>query len=321
MHRRIEEINTELDSGVSGETARALGTELRVYEMIDSLNNLVSMTEEDWANILGDIELSDLNPGYLMEAWATNTVEEVAPAFLSENPQERELARGALWMDAGLLSIGALSGAGPTTTRMTRLIPDAPDFKDVRVLGTTSKPNTNFVGSTVRPLENKFIDDLVAKPSGKLESIYRAEPYAEEIIVPVMRPGTDDIRYMPLDARTIANERGAPVVSFGTMERFPEASQVTFFGQANQYVLGRRSPDDLHNGLVAAGLSPETIELAGCSTLARVGYIESIGAWALGWKPLAPRLHSRSGATILGYPRSIYTDDIIGEVDQVKFPP
>lgn len=307
-----------------------LGQELAVYEIIDTFNTFASKTYEDWANVLENTTLQDLNPGKLLEASATKTVQEAAPAFLSEDPYERDLARGKLFQN-GLIAVSAeLVGTAPglaaSRPRPSTFLPDPPDVGGAHASGTAStaitwsQPDTDFVGS-IRPIENEFIDELVPKAIGKPESIYRAEPYAEEIIVPITRAGTNDIGYMLSDARRIATERGAPVVSLGGMERFPEASKVTFFGHANQYILGRKTADDLHNRIVTAGLSLETIELAGCSTLAPTGWIESIGAWALGWKPLAPRLHSLSGATILGYRRGVYTDDIIGGVDQVRFPP
>lgn len=304
-----------------------LGQDLAVYEIIDSVNTFASMTYEDWANVLETVQR--LGPGKLIEASLTKTVEEAAPAFLSNDPYERDIARGKL-LQSGLIAVSAeLAGTAPglavTRPRPSTFLPDPPDVGGARVSGTTgtaitwSQPDTDFVG-TIRPIENEFIDELVPKAIGKPESIYRAEPYAEEIIVPIPRAGTNDIGYMLSDARRIATERNAPVVSFGRLERFPEASKVTFFGHSNPYVLGRKTADDLHNRVVTAGLSPETYELAGCSTLAPVGCIGSIGAWALGLKPLAPRLHSLSGATILGYRRAVYTNDIIGGVDQVRFP-
>ena len=118
MHRRIEGINIALDNGVSDEETRALGTELRVYEMINSLNNLISMTDEDWVNTIGNIDFNsiDLNPGHLIEAWATNQAEIVGPALFGKNAQEREIARGKLWFDAGWTAIGALIDIGPALT-------------------------------------------------------------------------------------------------------------------------------------------------------------------------------------------------------------
>ena len=160
MHLRIEEINIALDKGVSEEEARALGAELELYKLVDSMDKLVSMTAEDWANILGNVEFSDLNPGRLMEAWATSTVEEAAPAFLSENPQERELARGALWMDAGLWSIGALADAGPAT-KLAKLLPDAPEVGGVRA---AAREVGEGIAKTGNPLPPDFIDNLADRP-------------------------------------------------------------------------------------------------------------------------------------------------------------
>ncbi|MBS0150491.1 MAG: hypothetical protein JSR31_06075 [Nitrospira sp.] len=127
MHLRIEAINHALANGVSDEETRALGTELELYKNIDSLNNLFSMTTEDWAEVWENI---DLNPGHLFEASATSVAETVVPAFLSEDPQERELARGALWLDAGVWAMGALVDAGPLT-KLNKLLPDSPTFTPV----------------------------------------------------------------------------------------------------------------------------------------------------------------------------------------------
>jgi len=103
-----------------------------------------------------------------MEAWATSTVEEAAPAFLSENPQERELARGALWMDAGLWSIGALADAGPAT-KLAKLLPDAPEVGGVRAAareageGIASLPPGKPTPPG-NPLPPDFIDNLADRP-------------------------------------------------------------------------------------------------------------------------------------------------------------
>jgi len=172
MHHRREEINAELDNGVSAETARARGTELKALEMIDSLNNLVSMTEEDWADVLANIDLSDLDPGYLLEAWATKTVEEAAPAFLSEDPQEREVARGGLLFEFVVWSIGALAEVGPTTTLVKSFpdvrSPDAPSPRVVRAAGEVGEgittPANGNPTSPGNPLPPDFIDNLADRP-------------------------------------------------------------------------------------------------------------------------------------------------------------
>lgn len=308
-------------SGVAEKTVEGdpftLGQELAVYEIVDGLNTLASMTYEDWANVIENVTLADLNPGKLIEASATKTAQEAKTALLSEDPYERDIARGKIFENTLIAVTAELAGTAPGLTiarpRPSTLLPDLPGVGGARISRATgtgvtwSEPDLG----TVRPIEDEFIDELVSKTIAKPESIYRAEPYTEELVVPVMRPGIlADLRKMPLVARTIANERGARVVSLGRMTRFPEAEKVTFFGHANPNVLGRRTPDALKNAL--GDLSPDTIELAGCNTLP---------CGVLAPDLLAPRLHQLSGATILGYSREVSTKDLVYGIDRAIFPP
>ncbi|GAA1980200.1 SpvB/TcaC N-terminal domain-containing protein [Microbacterium pumilum] len=161
MHRRVDEIQADLDNGVSDETARAYGAELRADEKIATVYGLASMTADDWANTLMQIKLSDLDPRKMMEDWATSTAESLAP-LLSDNPQERELAKGGLGIDFGFWSIGALIDVGPlvSAVRGPRGI----------ISGSVAKPSAGPSISGVRtalhnePIATRAVDGIEGVP-------------------------------------------------------------------------------------------------------------------------------------------------------------
>jgi hypothetical protein len=167
--------------------------------MIDSVNILFAMTEEELANVLANIELSDLNPGYLIEAFATKTVEEAAPAFLSEDPQKREVARGGLLFDFVVWSIGALSGAGAATTKLSKLAPDAPDVRGFPGSAPTSRALTGSgapAGSGGPP------------PRPIVPQVSTAQPLHTLDVINPETPGGRGSWYPPSDVRRMSLARG-----------------------------------------------------------------------------------------------------------------
>ena len=240
MHHRIEDINISLANGVGEEEARALGAELRAYETIDSLNNVASMTYEDSANVLERLDLSkiDLNPGHLMEAWATRTVEDAVPAFLSENPQERELARGALWFDAGWWSIGALIDIGPAMTvtpKPSRLIVDAIEVKGATVSGSPLTVEAKQVA--------KEVEGTIEGTAGAVdpELMTRAVGYAKNKMRS-LEPGTSQLN-LPFPNRTVnrtvLSGHGEWEKAINGFVEIPRGSTFTIYGKKGEWISNR----------------------------------------------------------------------------------
>ena len=128
---------------------------------------------------------------------------------------------------------------------------------------------------------------------------------ATEIIVPVPRAAhlAKDVADLYQDAVMLAAERGARVVPLDQIANYPNATKVVFFGHANQFTLGGLQADDLNTVLVNAGLRPDIIELAGCSTGASIGRLEGVVTRYLQRieQPLAPGVVSLSGRPVTAY--------------------
>ena len=140
-----------------------------------------------------------------------------------------------------------------------------------------------------RVLPADFIENAVVPR----ETIVRA--YQDEVVIPLLRPGMGSERDVVRGAENIATHRGAAGIFLKELADYPEVDRVVFVGHANPSFIGRRTAADLNQILLDAGVSPTTIELAGCRTA---------GCDAI----LANDLAYYSGADVIGYENEIFVN-------------
>jgi RHS repeat-associated protein len=197
-------------------------------------------------------------------------------------------------------AFAANAGAPPPVVRLAGVVADiAPGSVAVELAGISKLATASAASRLGR---------IPSPTPGAFEWAPESASATSEMIVPIPRAAhlTEDVDQLYRDAVFIAGQRGARVVPLDRIANYPEAAKVVFFGHANQFTLGGLTFEDLNSALVNAGLKPNTIELAGCSTGAPFTWLEGVAGRVAGAKqPLAPGVASLSGTEITAYTQPI----------------
>ncbi len=192
-------------------------------------------------------------------------------------------------------------GAPPPVVRMAGVAADmAPSVFATELVGASKLATAVSSGNSASRLAR-----IPSPTPGAFTWAHPSAVATSEIIVPIPRAAhlAEDVADLYEIAQYIADARGSRVVPLDQIANYPQASRVVFFGHANQFTLGGLTAEDLNSVLVNAGLRPDAIEFAGCSSGAPATLMESVAARLLSGarQPLLPGVTTLSGTETTGY--------------------